>query len=111
MMNATSVGTPGLPPPSDTPVCHDEWPTLYAVDETPEERALRVISTRRMKRAAADAADLAEQRAAIVAALDAGVKQVRIVAITGFTREYIRRIALEARAATHSPTAEQQERA
>lgn len=74
-------------------------------------RTLRVISARRARRAAADADDLKEQRAAIVAALDAGARQVQIVQITGFTREYIRRIALEERAAAHAPTAEQQERA
>jgi len=73
-------------------------------------RELRVISARRNKRAAADAPDIAAQRRAIVAALDAGARQVQIVQITGFTREYIRRIALEERAAAHAPTAEQQER-
>lgn len=114
-MNATPVGPlsgPGTPGDLANPVCPGQWPTLYPVDETPEERELRVISARRKRRAEADADDLAAQRSAIVAALDAGVKQVRIVAITGFTREYIRRIALEERAAAHAESpavADQQE--
>lgn len=62
-------------------------------------RELRIISARRNRRANADAPDIAAQRRAIVAALDSGAKQVEIVAVTGFTREYIRRIALEERAA------------
>lgn len=40
----------------------------------------------------ADNARLAE-RAAIVVALDAGVRQVDIVEITGYTREHVRRLA------------------
>lgn len=37
-----------------------------------------------------------DQRQAIVAALDAGIRQVELVGLTGFTREHIRRISEEA---------------
>lgn len=86
----------------------DNWPTLYPVDDTPEERQLRAISARRKRQDATLAATRAEERAAILAALATGTKQVQICAITGFTREYVRRIE---RGAVSAPTAEQQERA
>lgn len=92
MQNGNQVGTHGRPPADDDLVCLDERPTLYPVDDTPDEQRLRSISTRRKRIAAQLAAARSEERDAILAALAAGTKQVRITAITGFTREYIRRI-------------------
>lgn len=86
------VGTHSRPIYNDDSVGLDEWPTLYPVDETPEEQQLRAISTRRKRQAAQLAVTRAEERAAVLAALASGTKQVRITAITGFTREYIRRM-------------------
>lgn len=56
------------------------------------EQRLRAASTRRKRLDSLIADARAEERAAILAALGEGMKQVEIVAITGFTREYIRRI-------------------
>lgn len=81
-----------MPPNDDTSVGMDEWPTLCPVDATPEEQQLRAISTRRKRQDAQLAATRAEERAAIMAALAVGMKQVKVCAITGFTREHIRRI-------------------
>lgn len=58
--------------------------------DTPEAR-LRLASARRKR---LEAARL-QERAAIVAALEAGMRQVDVVAITGFTREHIRRLATD----------------
>lgn len=62
------------------------------------EAALRAATSRR-KRAERTVDDArAGERAAIVAALDAGLRQVDIVNITGWTRETVRRLAEKARA-------------
>ena len=75
----------------DTLVGLDERPTLYVV-ASPEVEHLRVVSARRKRRDALLASDREEERAAILAALASGTRQVEVCAITGFTREYIRRI-------------------
>lgn len=65
------------------------------------ETALRAASARR-KRAERTVTDArADERAAIVAALDAGLRQVDIVRITGWTRETVRRLA-DAERASHA---------
>ena len=62
------------------------------MDDTPEERALRAISSRRKRLAAQIKALRAEERAAILAAHRTGSKQVKLCGITGFTRDYVRRV-------------------
>jgi DNA-directed RNA polymerase specialized sigma24 family protein len=57
------------------------------------EAALRAASTRRKRAERAVTEARADERAAIVAALDAGLRQVDIVRITGWTRETVRRLA------------------
>lgn len=100
MMDGNTVGTLGALTCGDTPVGVDGWPTLYPVDATPEERVLRTVSARRKRLDAQIAAIRAEERAAILAALDSGTRQVQVCSITGFTREYIRRIKAERDAAS-----------
>lgn len=95
MTGDNTVGTPSALTCDDDPVGVDGWPTLYPVDATPEERQLRTMSARRKRLDAQLATARAEERDAIVAALDSGMRQVQVVAITGFTREYIRRIKAE----------------
>jgi hypothetical protein len=68
------------------------------VDATPEERQLRTMSARRKRLDAQLLTARADERAAILAALDSGMRQVQVVSITGFTREYIRRIKAESAA-------------
>jgi hypothetical protein len=65
------------------------------VDATPEERQLRTMSARRKRLDAQLATARTDERVAILAALDSGMRQVQVVSITGFTREYIRRIKAE----------------
>lgn len=71
----------------------DLWPTLCPVDATPSEKRLRAASARRKRLDSLLADARAEERAAIVDALADGMKQVQVCSITGFTREYIRRIS------------------
>lgn len=92
MTGDNTVGTHSGLTCGETSVGLDEWPTLYPVDATPEERKLRAASTRRKRLDAQLVTARAEERAAIVAAMQAGMRQVQIVSITGFTREYIRRM-------------------
>jgi len=69
------------------------------VDATPEERQLRTMSARRKRLDAQLVTARADERTAILAALDSGIRQVQVCTITGFTREYIRRIKAERDAA------------
>ena len=96
MVDDNPVGTLSTLTCGDTPVGLDQWPTLYPVDATPEERTLRTASARRKRLDAQLVAARTDERAAILAALDSGMRQVQVVSITGFTREYIRRIKAEA---------------
>lgn len=92
MTGATLVGIHHVPERDDDQAGMDSWPTLCSVDATPQEQELRAISARR-KRLAAQIKDVrAEEREAILAAYNSGMKQVQICRITGFTRDYVRRI-------------------
>lgn len=95
--SATSVGRQQVATPIVYPDGHAQWPTLCPVDATPEERQLRAATARRKRLDAQLKAARMEERAAMLAAMDAGLKQVQVVAITGFTREHIRRLAEAAR--------------
>lgn len=111
MTNDNPIGIPSRPGQFADQVGMDDWPTLYPVDDTPEERQLRAISARRKRQDASLAATRAEERAAILAAMATGTKQVQICAITGFTREYVRRIERGAESESPATAVEQQERA
>jgi DNA-directed RNA polymerase specialized sigma24 family protein len=92
MTGATLVGIHRVPQRDDDQEGLDRWPTLCSVDATPEEQKLRSVSGRR-KRLAAQIKDVrVEEREAILAAHHSGMKQVQICRITGFTRDYVRRI-------------------
>lgn len=95
MTGDNTVGTLSALACEDTAVGVDGWPTLYPVDATPEERQLRTASARRKRLDAQLVTARADERAAILAALDSGMRQVQVCSITGFTREYIRRIKAE----------------
>lgn len=71
----------------------NEWPTLCPVGATPEERQVRIDLTRLRRLEIQTKAAREDVAASIVAALDAGTKQVQLVRITGYTREHIRRLA------------------
>jgi len=71
----------------------DEWPTLCPVDATPEERQVRTALARLRRLEAQTKAAREDVATAVVAALEAGTKQVQLVRITGYTREHIRRLA------------------
>lgn len=84
--------------PLQDPVGQDQWHTALVVTVDPADarvEALR-LSTVRYRRAAKAAEDarLAQYRA-IATARAAGLRQNQIVAITGYTREHVRRIAAE----------------
>lgn len=68
------------------------WPNLCLVDATPEAQLRSATSRRKRAERAVKEARLAE-RAAILAALEAGLRQVDVVSITGYTREHVRRLA------------------
>lgn len=72
-------------------------PCVAAASNDPET-ALRAASMRRKRAERTVDEARAAERAAIVAALDAGLRQVDIVNITGWTRETVRRLAEKARA-------------
>jgi hypothetical protein len=93
MRSGNAVGILSGQTVADDLVGIDEWPTLYPVDATPSEKRLRAASTRRKRLDNLLNEARAEERAAIVEAIEAGMRQVQVVTITGFTREYIRRIA------------------
>lgn len=75
------------------PLGLDEWPTLCPVDATPEERQLRAATARRKRLEAQLRTARLDERAAIAAALASRIRQVQICAITGYTREHVRRLA------------------
>ncbi len=87
-----TVGTLSALTSGDTLVGLDEWPSLCPVDAKPSEKRLRAASARRKRLDGLVAEARAEERAAILEAIDDGMRQVKVVSITGFTREYIRRI-------------------
>jgi len=95
MTGDNMVGTPSALTCGDAAVGLDERPTLYSVDATPEERQLRTASARRKRLDAQLAVARSDERVAILAALGSGMRQVQVCSITGFTREYIRRIRAE----------------
>jgi hypothetical protein len=77
-------------------VGHRPWHTPCVTGTGPESE-LRAATTRR-KRAEDRWRDArAAEARAILAALDAGMRQVDIVHITGYTREHVRRLAEAAR--------------
>ncbi len=86
------VGIHSVLTSDDDRECLDRWPTLCPVDATPEEQQLRSLSARRKRLAGLVKTARAEEREAILAAHNSGMKQVQICRITGFTRDYVRRI-------------------
>lgn len=78
--------------------CHT--PCVAASDDP--EKALRAATAKRQRAETAVVDARAAERAAIAAALDAGLRPVDVVKITGYTRETVRRLAdrvrLEAKA-------------
>ncbi len=62
------------------------------MESTPEAQLRTATSRRKRLVKQAEVARLAE-RAAILAALEDGLRQVEVVAITGYTREHVRRLA------------------
>lgn len=93
MNSATSIGIVQVASDCDNVVGLDLWPTLGSVDLSPERRALRSAAAKRKRLDAQLRAARVEERAAIIAALDSGTKQVEVCAETGFTREHVRRLA------------------
>jgi hypothetical protein len=85
----------GLTDPTSAAVHDERLAELVAISQRRQEQKIELAELRK------------EERAAILAAMATGTKQVQICAITGFTREYVRRIERGA----VSPTVEQQERA
>jgi ABC-type branched-subunit amino acid transport system substrate-binding protein len=78
---------------------HATWPwhTPCVIDREPEE-ALRAATARR-KRTERSLRDARKAEAfAALNLLEAGVKQSRVVEITGYTREHVRRITDQAKA-------------
>lgn len=78
------------------PLGRTVWPTLWTVPDTPEAQLKAATARRKRAVRQADAARAAE-RTAILAALESGMRQVDVVAITGYTREHVRRLAETAR--------------
>lgn len=75
---------------------HRPWHTPCVTGTGPESE-LRAATARR-KRAEDRWRDArAAEARAILAALDAGLRQVDVVGITGYTREHVRRLAESAR--------------
>ncbi|MBW0088265.1 hypothetical protein I4I73_03420 [Pseudonocardia sp. KRD-184] len=62
------------------------------MESTPEAQLRAATGRRKRLVKQAEAARLAE-RAAILAALEDGMRQVDVVGITGYTREHVRRLA------------------
>ena len=73
-------------------VGHPAWPTLCVVDETLEAQLKAASARRRRLMRQLDEARSVE-RALLFDALQAGGRQVEIVAITGYTREHVRRLS------------------
>lgn len=72
--------------------------TVQLIDGlTQHEHAVREISLHRRALEAELEEARTEEREAIVAALDSGMKQVQVCALTGYTREHVRRIAIAVR--------------
>lgn len=74
------------------------WPT--AVEAGPSGRVLDrlAVSSAKRKQLVAEREEArTAEREAIVAVLGAGMKQVQVCSITGFTREHVRRLALPAK--------------
>jgi hypothetical protein len=67
------------------------------VTGTGPESELRAATTRRKRTEDRLRDARAAEARAILAALDAGMKQVDVVGITGYTREHVRRLADSAR--------------
>ena len=71
-----------------------EWPTLYPVGASDDEREVRAVMAR-LKRAENHVKAVRAEAAAVIAAkAEKGIRQVDLVRWTGYTREHIRRIAL-----------------
>src|SRR5690348_17102131 len=81
---------------------HRSWPTLCLVEATPEAQLKAATARRKRILKQAEAARLAE-RSAIMAALDSGIRQVDVVAVTGYTREHVRRLDAAEREARGLP--------
>jgi len=73
-----------------------EWPTLYPVGATEDEREVRAVMGR-LKRAEAHVKAVRAEAAEVIAAKAAlGRRQVDLVRWSGYTREHIRRIVRDA---------------
>lgn len=68
------------------------WPSLCLVAGTTEAQLRAAVARLKRITKQEETARLAV-RAAIVAALDDGMRQVDVAAITGYTREHVRRLA------------------
>ncbi len=84
------------------PVGLDEWPTLCLVD-TPQEKQVKAAAARVRRLEAQLKTARQELSVAVVAALDAGSKQVTLVRLTEYTREHLRRLALIGRGEDEAP--------
>lgn len=72
------------------------------MDESPEERRIRLATAARKRAEERLAQARAEERAAITAAVDSGVmRQVEVCRLTGYTREHVRRLVLSEHEQAH----------
>lgn len=78
--------------PQQGPGGRGPWHTPCVTGTGPDGRLRAATARRKQAVKKADDARLAE-RAAILAALESGLRQVDVVEITGYTREHVRRLA------------------
>lgn len=87
------------------PVGLAEWPTLYPVGASEDEREVRAVMAR-LKRAEAHVKAVRAEAAEVIAAkAAAGRRQVDLVRWSGYTREHIRRIVRDATEASDDDNA------